>query len=64
MPSLCNGNEKIPLNTQLLSKFAHIRDAQVIYPLLVNVESYALATMPRDTVYITTSSIPNAVRNK
>ncbi|UJR19601.1 hypothetical protein I4U23_022735 [Adineta vaga] len=63
-PTLCygvvNNNKLFPLNKQLLSKFTHIRDAQVIYPLLVNVDNYVLATIPSDTVYIGLSSIPNA----
>ncbi|CAF1438769.1 unnamed protein product, partial [Rotaria sordida] len=32
----------------------------VIYPSLVDVNSYALATVPLDTIYIANSSLPNA----
>ncbi|CAF1216042.1 unnamed protein product [Rotaria sp. Silwood1] len=34
--------------------------SSVIYPSLVDVNSYALATVPLDTVYIAKSSLPNA----
>ncbi|CAM4829194.1 unnamed protein product [Rotaria magnacalcarata] len=56
----CKDSGKTSPRQKLRFDLIYIRDSQIIYPSLVDPNSYALATAPADTVYIAKSSLPNA----